>query len=280
MSIKTAAIFLAALLAAFLAAAADSRYCLKTSEYTLTLDRLPRELDGMRIVHLSDLHGSRFGRRNERLVRAVLDAAPDLIAMTGDMASDPGEIPAFEELVSGIAGAAPIYYVNGNHEWAGHCVNEVEHMLKFYGVRCLRNEYEPVCLPEKSAHFVIGGADDPNSYADMKTPDILAGELSRDFPEDFALWLCHRNDYIMVKEYNFLPVDLILCGHAHGGVIRLPFVGGLLNLYHRLGAEYEKGIYRCGRFTMEVSTGLGNSIIVPRLFNRPELVVLTLKSRA
>lgn len=259
-----------------LAAVLDSRYSIKTTEYTLRFDALPQEFDGMRIVHLSDLHGTELGRGNRRLIDAVLSARPDLIVMTGDMISNADQIPVFEALVRGISGAAPMYYVNGNHEWAGRCVDSVEAMLEKYSVRCLRNEYEPIYKPGTEAHFIIGGADDPNGHADMKKPDALTVDLSHDYPGDFVLWLCHRNDYVTM--YPDAPVDLILCGHAHGGIIRLPLVGGLLNLEHRLGAEYEKGLYYGQRFVMEVSCGLGNSIVVPRLFNRPELVVLTLKS--
>ena len=90
------------------------------------------------------------------------------------------------------------------------------------------------------------------------------------------LWLGHRNFW--VKKYPELPVDLILSGHAHGGVIRLPGIGGLLNNSHSFGAEYEAGVYAGERFKMVVSRGLGNSVPVPRLFNRPELVTVVLKS--
>ena len=81
-----------------------------------------------------------------------------------------------------------------------------------------------------------------------------------------------------MEQYPELPVDLILSGHAHGGIVRLPIVGGLLNVNYHLIADYETGLYTSGDYCMEVSRGLGNSIPVPRLFNRPEVVVLTLRS--
>ena len=76
--------------------------------------------------------------------------------------------------------------------------------------------------------------------------------------------------------YNDIGTDLILCGHAHGGIIRLPFAGGLLNVNRSFGAEYESGVYASDHYRMVVSRGLGNSISIPRLFNRPEVVTVTL----
>ncbi len=277
MKIKTRIVTLAvlALLLADAAALYDSKYNLQITEYAITFPNLPPEFDGTRIVHLSDLHGSRFGKRNRRLAEAVRALDPDIIALTGDMASSDSELAPLAELLEGIAGAAPTYYVNGNHEWAGGVVGSVEALMAQYGVRCLRNEYEPLYVTGTDAHIIVCGVDDPNGYADMKKPDAIAMDLSNDYPGDFVLWLAHRNDYIQI--YPTIPVDLVLCGHAHGGIVRLPFVGGLLDVHHRLGARFETGLYHGDNFVMEVSRGLGNSIFVPRLFNRPELVCVELR---
>jgi len=271
---KTFTLVVLALLLAVSAAICDSKYNLQVTKYSLTFPNLPPEFDGTRIVHLSDLHGSRFGKNNRRLVDAVLSLDPDIIALTGDMVSSAEELGPLTELLDGIAGAAPTYFVNGNHEWAGRMIDSVEALMAQYGVRCLRNEYEPLYVAGTGAHIIVCGVDDPAGRADMKKPDALAEDLSNDYPGDFVLWFAHRNDYIQL--YPSIPVDLVLCGHAHGGIIRLPFVGGLLNVHRRLGAEYETGLYHGDRFVMEVSRGLGNSVFIPRLFNRPELVCLEL----
>lgn len=276
MKTRTKAVLLAlALILAALAAVYDSKTHLELSEYSLRFSDLPEEFDGTRIVHLSDLHGARFGRGNEKLIDAVLALEPDIIVLTGDMASSREELGALEELAGGLEGAARIYYVTGNHEWAGGIVEDAERILERHGVRCLRNEYEPIYVAGTEAHIIICGADDPNGFADMKKPDALAEDLKNDYPGDFVLWLAHRNDYVQM--YRTLPADLVLCGHAHGGIIRLPLVGGLLDVQYRLGAEYESGLYYGERFVMEVSRGLGNSIPIPRLFNRPEIVCLELR---
>lgn len=268
---------LAALAAAALLTAAlicDSRYALQVSEYEIVSAELPAEFDGFRIVHLSDLHGAEFGRDNSRLAEQIKLREPDLIALTGDFAAQPADLEAAEDLLRGIGGIAPIYYVSGNHEWAGNCIAETKALMERYGVTCLENEYE--LLRRDGAGIVVAGVEDPNGWADMIQPEALAQRLRGDYPAEYVLWLGHRNYW--VREYPALPVDLILCGHAHGGIVRLPLIGGLLDVNHRLGAEYEAGLYVSGDYCMEVSRGLGNSIPIPRLFNRPEIAVLTLKA--
>lgn len=252
----------------------DSKYNIQHSQYELFWEELPPELDGFRIVHLSDLHGALFGEDNERLVDLVRRQQPDLIALTGDFAGSREELPAMEALASGLQGLAPAYYVAGNHEWAGGCVEDARQILERYGVCCLSNQYEP--LNFGGARLIVAGAEDPNGRADMERPDSLAQRLRQDYPEDFVLWLGHRNYW--VERYPELPVELVLCGHAHGGIIRLPLIGGLFSTKHSLGAEYETGLYYSGSYIMEVSRGLGNSILIPRLFNRPELVTIILRS--
>ena len=178
-------------------------------------------------------------------------------------------------LLEALEGLCPAYYVNGNHEWADGCVEEIESLMESHGVRCLSNEIELLYRGEDS--IAVIGAEDPNGRADMATPwelSLRAGEL---YSGKFMLWLAHRNDYI--KMYEDIGTDLILCGHAHGGIVRLPFVGGLLNVNRSFGAEYEAGIYSSPHYIMEVSRGLGNSIPIPRFLNRPELVLIQLSGK-
>lgn len=256
------------------ALSADSRWHLQLTDYSLRFRSLPPALDGYRIVLLSDLHGARFGPENRWLCEAVLAQQPDLIALTGDFADSNEQLDATDELLRQLQGAAPIAWVSGNHDWAGGALPALRRLLDQYGVLRMENRYLP--LPWNGARLILAGVEDPNGPADMIRPDELAAQLRREYPDDFVLWLAHRNDWL--RRYPALPVDLILCGHAHGGVIRLPFVGGLIGTGRRLGADYESGIYRGEGFTMLVSRGLGNSSAIPRLFNRPEIAVITLHS--
>ena len=262
------------LLIAIACTIADSRYNLQVTEYQLSFARLPAEMDGLRVVHLSDLHGAWFGRENWRLVEMIRLQEPDIIALTGDFAGSGEELEAVEALLQGLSGLAPMYYVSGNHEWAGGVISEIKALMGQYGAVCLENEYS--LFEKDGAAIVIAGVEDPNGWADMMKPEELAEHVRQERAVDFVLWLGHRNYW--VEEYPALPVELILCGHAHGGIVRLPGIGGLLNANRRLGADYEKGLYYSGPYCMEVSRGIGNSIPIPRLFNRPELVTLVLRS--
>lgn len=270
---KTALLVFALLLVLAAGSVLDSRYHLQLTEYTLFSPKLPESFDGCKVVQLSDLHGMRFGAENRRLVELVRQQEPDIIVLTGDIAGKDGALDNVEPLLSGIEGLAPTYYVNGNHEWADGCVEEIEALMKSHGVTCLSNEITLLYRGEDS--IAIVGAEDPNGRADMIKPWGLSLRLGELYSDHFSLWLAHRNDYAQM--YSDIGTDLILCGHGHGGIVRLPFVGGLLNVNRSFGAEYESGVYSTPHFQMVVSRGLGNSIPVPRLFNRPELVAVTLR---
>lgn len=265
---------LAALMLATSCIVLDSKYNLRAAQYNLPVRNLPAEFDDFRIVQISDLHGASFGRDNERLIELVVQQKPDMIALTGDLAQSDKDYAAVEALLRGIYDLAPIYYVNGNHEWHSGYVDKMQALMKLYGVHCLSNEYE---LFERSgAHIVIAGVEDPNGRADMIKPDAFAEKIREEYPEEYLVLLGHRNYW--VDRYPVLPVNLILSGHAHGGIVRLPFIGGLFSSKHTLGATFEKGVYSSGYYQMVVSTGLGNSIPIPRFLNRPEIVTIVLES--
>ena len=265
----------AGLAAAGFLAALDSRYRLQVTEYTLAFSRLPAAFDGFRIVQLSDLHGAVFGRDNRTLARKAAALKPDLIALTGDLVGSRRELAAAEGLLRALGGTAPVYAVSGNHEWIGGLGPAMRRLLGRYGVHSLENRYE--ILERGGERIVIAGTEDPQAWMEPMEPERLAERLRQEYPADFVLWLGHRNSW--VKECPELSVDLILSGHAHGGIVRLPGLGGVINNDHSLGAEYEAGIYTGEGFQMVVSRGLGNSVPVPRLFNRPEIVSIVLKRK-
>lgn len=270
--LKTALLALSLLILLAAVFVLDSKHHLQLTEYDLSFRNLPESFDGCKVLQLSDLHEATFGAGNRRLVELVQRQEPDIIVLTGDIAGKDGDLDNVEPLLTGIQGLAPTYYVNGNHEWADGCVEEIEALMESRGVICLSNEIELLYRGEDS--IAIVGAEDPNGRADMIKPWGLSLRLGELYSDHFSLWLAHRNDY--VKMYNDIGTDLVLCGHAHGGIIRLPLVGGLLNVNRSIGAEYESGVYATGHYRMVVSRGLGNSIPIPRLFNRPEVVTVTL----
>ena len=249
---------------------ADSNLRIVTTEYVLNFPALPEAFDGFRIVQLSDVHGIVFGKNNDRLFRAVRAARPDLIALTGDLADRDTDLADIDTLLSGLEGIAPLYYVSGNHEWNARLIGPLQNLFSRHGVRYLRNEY--VLLERGGAQLVLAGVEDPNGWAEQPTPEEVAAAL----PEDgLRVLLAHRNYW--VRTYPDLPVDLILCGHAHGGIIRLPGIGGLLDHQGKLFAEYDCGVYASGRYRMVVSRGVGLVEGIPRVLNNPEIVAVELR---
>ena len=251
----------------------DSRYNIGVTEYKLNSEKLPAAFEDFHIVQLSDLHGEQFGKNNEKLCRMIKELQPDIIAITGDMVDNMKNIHIFENLLRGIKDIAPIYYVSGNHEQGGRVAQQVKELVESYGAEYLENEYMPIY--RNGEQIIIAGVEDPMGRADMIRPNRFAEKLRQEYPDDYVLLLGHRNYW--VRMYPELPVELILSGHAHGGIVRLPFIGGLFNVSHSLFADYEIGLYSGERFTMCVSRRLGNSVPVPRMFNRPEIVSIKLK---
>ena len=244
-------------------------------EETVYAADLPAEFDGLRIVQLSDLHGKQFGKGNSMLIEKVANARPDLIAITGDLIDQASQYDDLPALMAGLTAIAPTSYVTGNREWAVRQVKELKELLTEHGVRVLTNSYE--LWQRGDATLAVAGVDDPNGPADQKTGVELRAEIDA----DYTVLLAHRDT---VEEYAAWGYDLVLCGHGHGGVIRIPIIDrGLLSTDRTLFPTYDGGVYPFGGFTCVVSRGLGSNTVpfqAFRLFNRPDLPVITLRCGA
>jgi len=249
---------------------------LQTTYFSPAFTNLPAGFDGCRIVVLSDLHGAAFGEENQALFEAVTVEEPEYIFYLGDLEDcGRGPEPGYAEAVAaGLAGIAPTYYVTGNHEWAIGGVPDLKEKLTAQGVQVLSNQF--VELSRGGDTIVLAGIDDPNGYADQKTPEALAAELYAAYGDPFWLLLAHRNDRFE-DQYSLLGADLVLSGHGHGGIIRLPFTDGLLSTDRTFFPSYTAGLYEENGSALFVTRGLGNSGSTFRLFNRPEVAVVTLR---
>ena len=260
--------------AAALTALLAALYCnsaLEREDWTVTSPRLPDAFSGLRITLLTDLHGARYGPDTRKLLEAVAQSEPDLIAISGDLADEATDLPGLAPLVTGLAELAPTYFVTGNHEWARGDTEALLKQLEDWGVTVLRNSY--VTLERSGQTLVLAGVEDPNGYPDMQTPDEVLERVRREVPGDpYVVMLCHRNNTLDL--WAALEADLVLAGHGHGGVIRLPFVGGLLSVDRTLFPKDCEGLYTKGRTTLAVSRGLGGI----RLWNRPHLPTLVLRT--
>lgn len=256
---------------------------LQTTWVDPVFSALPEGWDGARIVQLSDLHSRKFGCGGAALFQAVAQAEPDYIFLTGDLVDeyDDDPLPYARQTGAALSAIAPTYYVTGNHEWA-HGTAMVEALktaLRESGVTVLSNQFLP--LERNGGTILLAGIDDPNGYADQKTPEELAAQLYAAWGDPFWLLLAHRNTFFNGR-YCRLGADLTFSGHAHGGIWRLPFTDGLVDTNLNLFPSFTSGFYHCtdencAGAEVFVSRGLGNS---PRwafrLFNRPQVAVLTL----
>ena len=243
---------------------------IETEDWTVTSDRLPAAFDGLRITLLADFHGAELGEDNHRLLAAVAQSQPDLIAISGDLVHRDADLAMLPPLLSGLTAIAPTYFVTGNHEWT---ISDTEGMLRQMeelGVTVLQNDYR--VLEKNGEQLVLAGVDDPNAYADMEHPAKLVSRIREETGSDpYLVMLAHRND--MLTQWAPTKTDLVLAGHGHGGVIRLPFVGGLLSVNRTFFPDNEEGLLCKDRTTVAVTRGVGGI----RLWNRPHIPTIVLK---
>ena len=264
------------LLAAILGALWWGNTSIETEEFTFASAQLPASFDGFRAAVLTDLHGAMFGESNEKLLAAVKAQSPDVIFLVGDLVDEgTQDAPDYAaHLSAALSGIAPTYYVTGNHEWAcgTGAVEAVKQSLTEGGVTVLSNEF--CTLSRNGDTIVLAGVDDSNGYADQKTPEQLRDEVQNAAGDGFSILLSHRDS---VDYYDKLGFSLTLCGHGHGGIFRIPLIDrGLLGTNRRFFPAYDGGLYELeGGNACFVSRGLGNIGASFRVFNRPQLAVIT-----
>ena len=248
---------------------------IQTTEYTVTSEELPEAFDGSRIVQVSDLHNATFGKDQSSLIEKVEAAEPDAIFLTGDLVdSNRYDLDASLVLVDALVEMSHVYYVTGNHEVASNKVEEITDALNVRGVTVLADD--SVQWEKDGESIQIAGIDDP-----LMEPDIHEDEATRDsldraqLTDDFTLLLAHRPEYLSI--YAEDGVDVVFSGHAHGGQIRIPGIGGLIAPGQGWFPKVTEGIFEKDESKMVVSRGLGNSTFPVRIFNLPEIVVVTLE---
>ena len=233
---------------------------LKIQHYTWEAPRVPRGFDGFTVALVSDLHNKRFGKEQKRLVQAVKDLEPDLIAITGDFVDKSTKKLNFaRDFFEGVKDIAPMYWTDGNHDPNSPFYDELHALLEEYGVAVLAGDaVTPTCGGDE---MTLAGYPYWELHYPIRSADIM---------------LYHDPDAF----YRFaaLGCGLVLSGHNHGGQIALP--GGRAVLSHPGGdlfPAYSGGVYTEGDSTMVLSRGLGTSVIPVRAFARPEVVGITLK---
>lgn len=241
---------------------------LETTHYTYAAEQLDADLEGYRIVQISDLHNAKFGKNNQKLVGRIRECEPDMIVLTGDLVdSNHTNVDRAVQFVDEIVKICPVYYVTGNHEYWLEKSEYDELMDGLIGAGVVILDDQVVEISRGDAKFRLVGLDD-KSLADGTLEALLSDE------KEFTVVLAHEPQYL--ARYAATGVDLVLSGHAHGGQFRLPFVGGIVAPDQGFLPEYTAGEYYMDGTEMIVSRGLGNSVIPARLFNYPEIVCVEL----
>ncbi|NCA91927.1 metallophosphoesterase [bacterium] len=243
--------------------------------------KVPTDFVGFRILQISDLHNKMFGNNQKILVSKIKKLSPDIIFITGDLIdSHRTKVEPAIILLEQLVEIAPVYYVNGNHEASAlSAYQELKIEMEELGVKILENFKE--ILYKNESYIEIIGINDPafsgskESYSDEAVTNEELGKLV-DAEGNFTILLAHRPELLAIYEQN--KVDLVFSGHAHGGQIRLPFLGGLIAPNQGIFPKLTQGIHNKNDTSMVISRGLGNSIIPFRVFNRPELILATLSN--
>ncbi|MCQ2450759.1 MAG: metallophosphoesterase [Clostridia bacterium] len=256
----------------------------KVKNYTVIDKNLPKAFSGFKIVQISDLHNFCFDKDNKLLLKKVKEQKPDIIAITGDYIDDNKKYTDFASLVGfskELLKIADCYFVSGNHEAVyGETknYNTFVKLIKRAGITVLDNEMSEICKNGEKIDII--GLKDPlfteivdKKYTEIKI--VYEDNLKKLKTDNYKILLSHRPSAFDI--YNKYNANLVLSGHAHGGLINIPFVGGVFAPGEGFFPKYDKGEFKKDDTTMIVSGGLGGSKAYVRINNRPQLVVITLK---
>ena len=251
-------------------------------EYHCSGRRLEKDT---KIVLLSDLHNKSFGKDNRKLVAAIDGICPDLILVAGDMytASRSQGAEVARKLMAELAKRYPIYYGNGNHEHKtglypeeyGNVYQDYAEELRRLGIRHLINQKAQLA---GQGMAIYGLEPDRKYYQKFERKEMDKGyldkSLGRPKPSEFSILIAHNPDYF--KEYAAWGADLVVSGHVHGGLMRLPALGGVISPALQLFPKYDGGMFKEGKSLMVLSRGLGTHTLPIRIFNPGEVVVIGL----
>lgn len=253
---------------------------LELNSYTITSSRLSESFDGYRIAHVSDLHNTQIGENNEKLLTILREADPDIIAITGDLIDSRNtDVEIALQFAQEAVKIAPCYYVTGNHEARKSEYNELKSGMESNGVIVLEDSNTEINIDGNT--ITIIGVNDPSFQTDYLFGDsesIMNTKLTELHTNEdgFTILLSHRPE--LFTTYANHDIDLVLSGHAHGGQFRIPLIGGVVAPNQGFFPEFDAGIYTDGNTNMFISRGIGNSILPFRVNNRPEVILIELKS--
>lgn len=255
---------------------------IKTKKYQVKNSKLPEEFNGLKIAHISDVHSKIFGKDNSGVIDRVIKENPDVVIMSGDIIDKREEdIEKFVSMYKKIYERYPTYYSIGNHErklgWKKY--KKYLKMLQMCGVHVIINGSEKLIKNDK--HIIINAL----KFRENMQPKVLTKEKEEEFisymknklknldTKDFNILIAHDPENF--KMYKQLGVDLVFSGHVHGGLIRFGKIC-LLSPRRTFFPKYSYGKNTEENTTIITSAGMGKATLPIRLFNRPEIVIVTL----
>ncbi len=254
------------------------------THYHITNPKLNKLTEDKKVIVLSDLHNKEYGEKNIRLLDAIRKEEPDMIWIAGDMLIGKCDIPADTALyfMKEVSKIAPVYYGNGNHEqrlrdfpeFYGDTFSGYKEELLQAGVIFLENQNMDIMLGDNIIN--IAGFELPNSYYKKGkkykfTREDIENTMGSS-SDKYQVLLAHYPGF--AKVYANWGADLVLSGHLHGGIIRLPFIGAVITPQVHLFPQYSGGHYRYKDKDIVVSKGIGEHTINLRFLNKPEVIVL------
>lgn len=257
-------------------------------EYQVAGAKVPEAFSGFRIAVITDLHNQQFGEKNVQLLKAVKAQKPDIVICAGDLLVGKPDVDftAAVNLVTELAKLYPVYMAMGNHEYRlklypetyGDMWQRYYEKTKLPGVIWLDNE--TVYLDRNTEKIGLTGLSmDAIYYRRLKKTAMPKDYLVQccPFPDRaiFQILLAHNPDYF--PEYAAYGADLVISGHVHGGMVRLPLLGGCISPMLKLFPRYDRGAFHHGNRIMLLSAGLGNHTIKLRVNNPPELMMIELQ---
>lgn len=284
------------------------------SHYTVTSERLPQGAEGTNFLLIADLHSNEYGLHNRKLIRKIDEISPDFIVVAGDLfVGREYEFDVAYELLKTLSSRYTIYYAYGNHEQKVEQLElrqaslsstdivqktsaeqvqdgktiasfmEYKQKIKDLGVHLLDNECRMHTTKNGQCIRIIGGTIDLEYFKRMSRPKMDCHYLNACFgpseTQEYQLLIAHNPMYFDV--YAQWGADLVVSGHVHGGMVRLPLLGGIISPQMELFPKYDAGMFQRSvsgkESTLIVSRGLGIHTLKLRLGNRPELVHVTLQ---
>ena len=280
--------FLTGAAAACILAGAEMLRELHTFEvrrYSIPLPKMKRG-EERKVLFLTDLHGKEYGKENGRLIKKIREEKPDYILIGGDMLTRTKKETEQKalRLFSHLAGICPVYAANGNHEQKmkenpedyGTRYEKYKEALKNTGVRLLENNSVKLFFGEQPVK--VTSLEIPLScYSRIKREDLQASHISEKIgvPEkkEYQILLAHNPAFI--AQYWEWGADLVLSGHLHGGIVRIPGIGGVITPQFKLFPQYSGDMYQKDGHISVVSKGLVTHTVNVRLFNPAELTAIT-----